>query len=567
MKQHNTLSARRRFMIKRPSYFFWMLCAAAVAGLWRSAVAWAANLPNIVIIMADDMGYSDPGCFGSEIKTPHIDSLAERGIRFTQFYTNTVCCPARTSLLTGLYPHQAGMGWSVHHGSDIRPPGPYQGYLNQQCVTMAEVLRCAGYQTYMSGKWHVGESRPHWPIDRGFDHYYGLISGASNMFDIRKTMLKEMLPRQMAIDDKPYIPDPDGFYMTDALTDAALTFINKDRQSDKPYFLYLAYTAPHYPLHVPPEEIAKYQGKYTEGWQVMRERRLQRQREMGLIPDHLEPAADDPKIKPWDQVEDQALMDLKMAIYAGQVTRLDENIGKVLAAIEQQGDSDNTLIIFLSDNGAAAAESTDFSDRQRYNVPPWLGGVESYDSYGRSWARVSTTPMRGYKASLYEGGIASPMIAVWPRVITESGGFSNQIAHVIDFMPTVLAITGCEYPRQFNGHDITPPEGISLLPAFEGESQPRPAPLFWEFAGNRAMRDGQWKIVSEPSGDWQLFDLDHDRGECHDLAAQMPERLQAMTTAYEQWARRCGVLPWEQVKSEMVNIRAGDSAPKSEKGH
>ncbi len=534
---------------KRP--FLMILIGAAVAGVWRGAVAWAAQLPNIVIIMADDMGFSDAGCYGGEVRTPHIDALAARGLRFTQFYNNAVCCPTRASLLTGLYPQQAGMGWMVHHGSDDREPGPYQGYLNQHCVTLAEVLSDAGYRTLMAGKWHVGENRPHWPTDRGFQRYFGLISGAANYFDIRKTKNKGM-KRQMARDDQPYDPPADGFYMTDAITEAALAFLDESSDEQKPFFLYVAYTAPHCPLHAPPEEIAAYQGRFLDGWDDLRRQRLQNQKRLGLFPPSLELAPDDPQVEPWSASQDPALMDLKMAIYAAQITRMDTGIGKILDAIDQSGKSENTLILFLSDNGACKVER--ISDHEQFNVPPYLGGEDSYDAYGRSWARLSNAPLRGYKAGSYEGGIATPLIAVWPGVITNAGSFSDQVGHVMDLMPTILEIAGCDYPTTRHGQNILPPEGVSLLPALQGGHVERNAPLFWEFEGHRAVRDGQWKLVCAPDGDWQLFDLQNDRTERNDLAAQMPQRVASMAQAYAQWAERCGVLPWKSIEQQMTNI-------------
>ena len=262
----------------------------------------SATRPNILLIMVDDMGFSDIGCYGGEINTPNLDQLAAGGIRFTQFYNAAKCCPTRASLLTGLYPHQAGMGGMVNNGADIRPPGPYQGYHNDKCLTNAEVLKNAGYQTFMSGKWHVGESRPHWPTDRGFDKYFGLISGAANYFDIKKGKAKN-IKRQMAIDSEPYMPPKDNFYMTDAITENAVRHLDFSYQKEKPFFLYVAYTAPHWPLHALPEDIAKYKGAYLEGWDKLRKKRYQRQLAMGIIDKKWQLSPRDKGATAWEKVE------------------------------------------------------------------------------------------------------------------------------------------------------------------------------------------------------------------------------------------------------------------------
>ncbi|MHC4215778.1 MAG: arylsulfatase [Planctomycetota bacterium] len=495
--------------------------------------------PNIVLIMADDMGFSDLGCYGSEIETPNLDQLAAGGLRFKQFYNAARCCPTRASLMTGLYPHQAGMG-QMTNGSkgDIRPPGPYQGYLNDKCRTIAEVLKTAGYTTLMSGKWHVGESRPHWPVDRGFDRYYGLISGAANYFDIKKVKFPRS-SRTFAIDDKPHSPLNKGFYMTDAFTDNAVKFLDEYGPNENPFFLYVPYTAPHWPLHALPEDIAKYKGKYLKGWQVLREERYERMIKMGIIDPQWPLSALDKGAVTWESVEDKELMDLKMAIYAAQIDRMDQGIGKIVDKIKQLGKEQNTLILFLADNGGCHETGPLGFDRRNNGIPP--GGVDSYMSYGQSWANASNTPFRLFKKFTHEGGIATPLIAYWPDVIKQRGKFTNQVGHIIDIMATCVDIGRAQYPTSVLGKDITPLEGKSLLPVFQGKEREPHEYIFWEHLKHEAVLHRNWKLVAEHRGTWELYDLEKDRSEMNDLADKHPEIVRQLKSKYEQWAKRVGV--------------------------
>ncbi|MFW6162941.1 MAG: arylsulfatase, partial [Planctomycetota bacterium] len=349
--------------------------------------------PNIIVILVDDMGYSDLGCYGSEIETPALDAMAERGVKFSQFYITPRCCPSRAALLTGLHPHQAGIGHMVR---DWGQPG-YRGFLNDRCVTIAEALRGAGYRTLMSGKWHVGEERPHWPCDRGFDRYVGLISGASNYWRLDGG-------RQMAIDDQPFHPDPDGFYMTDFISDQAVELLDQHGRDEQPFFLYTAYTAPHWPLHAWPEDIEKYRGRYRQGWDALRDERLARQIELGLIEKRWPLSPRDEQAPPWDEVDDPEARDLKMAVYAAQVHCMDRGVGRILAKLRELGVEDDTLVMFMADNGGCAEEV----DRGEPGVPP--GPADSFLSYGLPWANASNTPFRLYKHWVHEGGIATPFI-------------------------------------------------------------------------------------------------------------------------------------------------------------
>lgn len=508
----------------------------AIALACLSAVQ-AAPRPNIILIMADDMGYSDLGCYGSEIHTPNLDGLAAEGLRFTQFYNASRCCPTRASLLTGLYPHQAGIGGMVGSKSG---PGPYQGYLNQHCVTMAEVLKAAGYTTLMSGKWHVGEERPNWPVDRGFDHYYGLLSGAMNYYDLAKGKAAGVV-RGFAIDDKPHQPPNKYWYMTDAVSDHAVKYLQDFGKEEAPFFLYVAYTAPHWPLHAPEEVVQRYLGTYMEGWDALRKARYQRMVEMGLIDAAWPLSPGDGGVADWETVEDKALMDRKMAVYAAQIDRMDQGIDRILDALEATGKKDNTLVLFLADNGGCHEGGALGFDNRHNGVPP--GAVDSYMSYGQSWANASNTPFRMYKHWEHEGGISTPLIVRWPAGLAARGALTNQPGHIVDLMATFVELAGADYPASFNGNVITPLEGNSLLPVFQGIAPAEEKTNYWEHMGNRAVRQGPWKLVAPKGGDWALYNLETDRTELRDRTADNPEKAAELRALYETWALRCGVKP------------------------
>ncbi len=507
----------------------------AAAALPGSSQAAPAARPNIILIMADDMGISDVGCYGSEIPTPNLDRLAARGIRFTQFTNTARCCPTRAALLTGLYQHQAGVGMMIQ---DLGKPS-YQGYLNDRCVTIAEALRPGGYRTLMSGKWHVGEDRPHWPTDRGFERYYGLISGASNFFRLDEG-------RKFALNGEPHTPPRDGFYMTDAFTDYALKFIGELGRGPDPFFLYLAYNAPHWPLHAHKEDIEKFRGKYRMGWDELRRRRHARMIELGIVEKRWPLAPRDPEVVAWDGVPDKEYRDLLMAIYAAQIHSMDRNIGRLVERLEQNGQLDNTLILFLADNGGCH----EVVDRGVKGAEP--GGPDSFLSYGRGWANASNTPFRLFKHWVHEGGIASPLIAHWPARIRKGGGLTHQFGHVMDLMATCLDAAGVAYPKEHRGKPVTPLEGRSLLPIFDGKTRPPHPAVFWEHAGNRAVRAGKYKLVSRSDGAsrdrWELFDLEADRTELNDLARSMPAKAAELESQYQAWARRVGAFPLEELR-------------------
>lgn len=495
--------------------------------------------PDIVLILADDMGFSDIGCYGGEIATPNLDRLARAGLRFSQFYNAARCCPTRASLLTGLYPHQAGVG----HMIENRHLPAYQGYLNRQCVTIAEALKPAGYTTLMSGKWHVGEQRPHWPCDRGFDRYFGLISGASSYFRLDPG-------RTMASGNEPFVPSGPDFFMTDAITTHALDMLRAALQNQNPYFLYLAYTAPHWPLHALPADIEKYRGHYLHGWDRLRHERRERMIALGLIDRRWPLSPRDPGVPAWDSLprKEQQAWDLRMAVYAAQIDRMDQGIGKILAAIAQAGRLDNTFFLFLSDNGGCAEENIGRGlEKQAAGAAP--GPAASFTSYRRPWANASNTPFRLFKQYTHEGGIATPAIAAWTRRIRQPGALTHEVAHVIDILPTLLDIAGARYPDTHQGTPVLPPEGVSLTTcAVYGGGLPRNAPgLFWEHQGHRAFRQGSWKLVARRGQPWELYHLDADRTELADLAAREPARLRRMRAGWEAWAARCGVVDFDKL--------------------
>ena len=534
--------------------------------------------PNILLILADDLGWSDMGCYGGEIKTPNLDALASDGVRFSQAYNSSRCCPSRASLLTGLYPHQAGIGRFVGRGNDM--PG-YRGRLNENTVTLAEALKKAGYGTYMVGKWHVNEPGP---TKRGFDEFYGFVRGHG---------LDSWEPRMM-------IRLPEGrperaygagqYFATDAMTDYALDFLNTARAEKVPWFLYVAYQAPHFPVQAPPELTKSYVSTYEKGWDVLRAERIERLKALGLIPASLEDpgrspienimlarkagsATKDGKNPAWDSLEAKRRADLarRMAVYAAMVENMDANIGHLIADLRKSGELENTLILFLSDNGACAEwEPFGFDlNPSNYANPKaghgvdgnttrepnrlhegdaleTLGGPGSLFSYGSAWANLCNTPLWLYKHHAHEGGIRTPMIAHWPARIRDKGALRNQVAHVMDVMPTVLDIARADYPSTSPA-----PEGRSLLSAFLGDTT-TPRRLFFEHERNAALRDGDWKLVGKgalakdgvrPEVKWELYNLADDPNEQNNLAKSDPERVQEMAERLLAEAWRTQALP------------------------
>jgi arylsulfatase A-like enzyme len=521
-----------------------------------AAVAWGApaastNRPNVLLIVADDLGFSDLGCYGSEIATPQLDRLAREGIRFSQVYNSSRCCPTRASLLTGLYPQQAGMG-NMAGGANGRIG--YEGRLMERCVTLPEALRPAGYQSYMVGKWHLN-ARPS-PVDRGFGEFYGMLEGFNTCWEEQPhfTRLPAGRPKRSYA--------PGQFYATDVFGDYALDFLADARKTNQPWFLYLAFNAPHFPLHAPEADIAKYEKLYARGWDAIREERLARLRKSGLIPTNtvLTPRGtvpanwanektgwDDKPLPAWDSLPAERRADLarRMGVYAAMIDRMDQNIGRVLENLRQHNEQDRTLIVFLSDNGACAewdpfgfdGESGPQNVLHTGDDLRKVGGPESYISYGSGWANACNTPWRLFKHYGHEGGVASPCIVRLPAEFTRKGAIDHTPIHVIDVMPTVLELAGAEYPNTFAGHAILAPEGKSLVPIFEGTSFP-PRPLFFEHEGNRSVRDGKWKLVALSGKPWELYDIERDRTELNDLSATHPEVATRLAAAWDAWAER-----------------------------
>ena len=528
--------------------FLQTVAGAAATGPLRGAVSGAK--PNIIVILVDDMGFSDIGCYGGEIRTPNVDALAKGGVRFTQFYNTARCCPTRASLMSGLYPHQTGVGHMVDN------PKPFPGYtgdLNQNCVTIAEVLKGSGYQTMMSGKWHVTpvtESKHNWPRQRGFDKYYGIIHGAANFFN----------PVTLTRDNSPAEREAD-YYFTDAITNNAVKYIEGAASAKEPFFLYTAYTAPHWPLHARPEDIARYKGRYKAGWDALREERRKRQIELGIVDPKWPMTTRDSRVPAWADATDKEWQERRMEVYAAMVDRMDQGVGRIVDALRRTGQEQNTLILFMADNGGCAEElgpkagglhvpkqTHDGRAVRVGNIPGLMpGGEDTYQSYGIPWANASNTPFRLYKHWVHEGGISSPLIAYWPGK-TKAGSITHEPGHLIDVMSTCVDVAGAKYPRERAGKQVTPMEGTSLRPAFNGGKLNRRDALYWEHEGNRAIRDGRWKLVSKFPGQWELFDLEADRTETNDLAAKHPDRAERMAAQYEKWAQRAQVQPWDAVQ-------------------
>lgn len=519
-------------------------CAALALGLApgyaTAAIAPAAAKPNIVVILADDMGYSDIGSYGSEIKTPNLDTLAANGVRFTQFYNGARCCPSRAALMSGLYAHQAGQGAMTTNQTATAGEG-YAGGLNRRCVTLAEVLKTAGYATYMSGKWHLvagadhpGSDQAGWPRQRGFDRYFGTIHGGANYF----TGMNGNGNKLVSGNDT--MPTPAGFYMTDNIADTAVKFIGEHFRNSpaRPFFLYAAFTAPHWPLQAPKADIDRYRDRYVDGWEALRAERHARQKQLGILDPSWPPSP--PDAPDWNGLSPamKDTMALKMAIYAAQVDRLDRNIGKIVAGLKAGNALANTLIVFLSDNGACA-EGGDFGFGPNSNLETRQGYVMSY---GQGWAHASNTPFSLYKHNTLEGGISSPFIVHWPAAIPEGGGLVRQPGHLIDLMPTFLEVSGAAYPKAFQGNLITPYEGRSLVKAFAGADFGQRTQLFWEHEDNKAVRDGKWKLASNSGGPWRLFDMEADRTELNDLSGAQAARVSAMDSAWKAWAERAFVV-------------------------
>jgi arylsulfatase len=559
--------------------------ALAAAGMAISRLSVASQLngerdrrPNVVLILADDLGYSDLGCYGSEIETPVLDRLAKSGLRFSSFYNSPRCCPSRAALLTGLYSHQAGMGMmTADYG---RYPYPaYAGDLSKKCVTVAEVLKAGGYRTMMAGKWHQTPledttaatlDKSNWPLQRGFDRYYGIIAGAANYWN----------PKSLVRDNTPIIEPEHSFYLTNGIADNSVEFIEEAAKGDKPFFLYTAFNAPHWPLHAPEAAIAKYRERYRAGWDKIRTDRLAKQIREGLVDPKWQISPRDPRVPMWTRASFKEWEIERIATYAAQVDLMDAGIGRMVAKLEELDIIDNTLILFMADNGGNYEEIGPHkpgTTRPIYlseltrdgipivagNTPTIMPGPEStFQSYGGPWGNVSTTPFRLYKHYAHEGGISTPLIAHWPRGIEAHGSVTHQVGHEIDLMATFLEICDVPYPTTSKeGGAPPPPEGKSLRPVFKGGRIANRGMLFWEHEGNCAVRDGKWKLVSSYPNTWELYDMEADRTEMHSLADTHPEQVDRLAAAYKVWADRVGAQNWPMPQTPPADRHDGLGLP------
>jgi arylsulfatase A-like enzyme len=573
------LMLTQKHLTKAIIVFAGLAAGVVLANLPKSAYAQQLAKParpNIIIILADDMGYSDLGCYGGEVRTPNINYLAANGIRYTQFYNTSRCCPTRASLLTGLYNHQAGIGKMT----DAEDEPGYQGHITENTVTLAEVLKSAGYHTAMSGKWHVSNTNgqpnkqdqldwmnhqkdfggfsplSQYPTSRGFEKYFGTIWGVVDYYD----------PFSLVSGIIPIKSVPKDYYHTDAINDTAVAYIKSYARSDKPFFLYVAENAPHWPLMAKPKDIARYTDTYKSGWDAVRKARFERMVKIGLI---------DPKTTKlpdrinndltWENNPDKDWDAQAMAVHAAMIDCMDQGIGRIVTALKQTGQLDNTLIVVLSDNGASAEVCANFGpgfDRpsqtrdgrpivyttKKQAVP---GPETTYSSIGPRWANVTNTPYRYWKEESYEGGIHTPMIAFWPKGISvKKGSFNNHVGHVMDFMSTVVELAGAKYPKVYKGHAIPPTSGISLVPTFSGKPSPEHKALFNEHFGARYARSGDWKLVSvSKDTTWHLYSLAADKTETNDVSAQYPAKVQHLDSLWRHWADSHMVFPKPTGKS------------------
>jgi len=505
--------------------------------------------PNIVLILADDMGFSDIGCFGSDVATPHLDKLAAHGMRLRQFYNNPRCCPSRASILTGLYAHQVGMGMMT---SDYKryPYPAYAGTLSKQCVTAAEALKTAGYQTGAVGKWHLTAlgadvGNENWPLQRGFDKFWGFLEGYSTYFK----------PQSLMQGNTPLPPVTDeDFYLTDKIAEHAVEYIEEFAGKKEPFFLYCAFNAAHWPIQAPEKLVKKYEERYKSGWDAVRAFRYNKQINEGLIDEHWPLTPRDQRVPAWEDAKDTAWEARRMAVYAAMIESLDTNVGRVVDAVERMGMTENTLIVFMSDNGGNAEEikvvATDASGMRKGNNPKVMpGGADTFESIGIPWGNVANTPFRLYKHYAHEGGISTPLIAYWPKVIAATKKPVDALGHETDLMPTFLEVAGAQYPARNEAGALPALVGQSLMPVFEGKERER-RPIFWEHEGNKAVRDGKWKLVSRFPEEWELFDMEKDRTELNDVSAQNADRVQRMKEMCDEWAADVGAQKWPMPQTE-----------------
>ncbi|WP_421918905.1 arylsulfatase [Marinifilum sp.] len=512
---------------------FYVLALLQVIGVSVSSCSAKikSDQPNIIVILVDDMGYSDLGCTGSEIETPNLDAMAKNGVLFTNCYNTSRCCPSRASLLTGQYQWDAGIG----HMDYTRSNEPeYQGYLNKECATIAELLKLEGYQTFMSGKWHVGhKKREMWPDYRGFDQFYGTPSGGGIYFYPSKFYDRPVYHNGVK-------EEPDSsWYSTDAFTDYSIDYIKNRRNKEQPFFMYMAYIAPHFPLQAKKKDIKKYKDTYKKGYDFIRQARFEKQKRLQIVDPNT--SASEPVYTNWENVEDKENEALKMSVYAAMVDCLDQNVGKLMQSLKEEGIDDNTVILFLSDNGGCPSDFNKTPDTE-------IGNRNSNATYG-IWYNVSNTPYRMGKRKEHEGGIITPLIVHWPNGISKTG-LNKEPLHITDIMPTCLQLAGGEYPKAYKGVQLDPLDGKSLLPLLHGKKQDLNRVYYWEHEGNRAVRKGNWKLVALKKKPWELYNLADDPYEQKNLAINNPKKYDELRALYKKWANAHGVKPWPLKKKK-----------------
>ena len=542
-------------------YFFYLLVLTIAAS---TLTVEADGRPNVVIILADDMGYSDVGAFGSEINTPSIDALASEGVRFTNFYTHASCSPTRSMLLSGVDTHVNGLGnmdeWTSPN--QVGRPG-YEGYLNDRVTTLPQLLKDSGYHTYMVGKWHMGKAPDKIPAARGFERDFSLLDGAGSYWDM--TNFTATSPRSVFTENGRYLTSlPDDYYATKTYTDKMINFIEADRRDGKPFFAYVAHQAPHDPYHLPRDWRNRHVGQYDRGWDVLRQERLQRQIELGIVPEGTRLAermwfVPDPIVM---APAPRAMLGKKMELYAGMMENMDFHIGRLVSYLKDIGEYENTIFIVFGDNGAEGADlfamiagtpgTLNFlfaASKWSQTHPNAWGDPGSYVSYGPMWAQASMTPFSQYKGRLGEGGVRNALIVSGPAISRAKGSINHGILSVADIMPTLLEISGASYPQTANGATLPPLIGKSWVRLLAGEEEsPRSEQdyLAWEVFGNRALRQGDWKIrwqwKSFGKEDWELFNLADDPAERFDLAAAQPDRLSQLLTVWDEYVRENNVI-------------------------
>lgn len=528
--------------------------ALCITGL-ASLACQAAEKPNFLIIIADDLGYSDLGSFGGEIETPNLDALASEGVRLTDFQAAPTCSPTRAMLFSGTDSHQAGLGnmGELLQEDQKGKPG-YEGYLNQRVANLAEVMQEAGYNTYTTGKWHLGRTEEQSPKARGFDRSFILVQGGASHFDDQRAIIS-VDPKAIYREDGKQVEVPKGFFSSEFYTDRMIQYIESDKAEGKPFMAVLSYTAPHWPLHAPDEWIDKYQGRYAEGYEALRQQRLKRMQELGILPKGV--SANTPMaggLPSWEQLSDEERRReaRSMEVYAAMVDNMDHHIGRMLAYLRQRGELDNTYVLFMSDNGADGNSPIDLPGNREWMASDFdnslknMGRKGSYIDYGAQWAQVGATPFPFFKGFTSQGGTTVPVILRHPSLKAQAGQLNGQFFHVMDIMPTILELAGVEHPgTQFRGREVQPMQGVSMLPGLHGKAMPERA-IGWELFGRRALRKGDWKMtwMNPPYGtaQWQLYNLAKDPAETHDLARQEPAKLAELLQEWDAYVKRNNVL-------------------------